>query len=718
MALLVVDTLRADMMEDPALLRSLPTMRRLFEEAYRFERAYAPSHWTLPSHASLFTGLPPHAHRARPPHMRLRSDVPTLAEIFRARGYHTACVTCNPWLSEPFGMTRGFEDVWRPPLLPLVNRLHTWSDRLSGMANGEDGLGRRMAAMAKVVSALVLSTPAVDNGAASLHRGVRKHWQNGGRPPFLVVNLMEAHGPYHARGGFSTWRKRMEHRGIFGRWERLKFAILGGRVPVTEAMRRDIDGVYWSNVRYMDAHLGRLLSGAPSSLWNRGYTILVSDHGQLLGEGGRIDHAAGLSEELIRVPLAIRPPGGGGGRVPYPTDISWLFLLLRAIAEGRPSPLHTWLDWVGQQRSVISEAPGGTVPYVDHLRGRDPHFREDLLAFKAKHDHPALACVRGRWKLVCHLGRDDDELYDLREDTTEEVNRMDEEKETLDDLHRELRERFLGEGARGPAQAPADRMPVETKRAIAQIVLAEALEGERTPVLVWTGGKDSTLVLGLCLEVARERGLQLPPLMVVDHGQHFEETWKFMREVAEAEDLTLLVAKNEPLVEALERGETSLPLERLGGENQEEALKAGLEGDEVPLSLDTPVGNHLLKTVALNRALQEHGFDTVITGIRWDENLARASEVFFSPRENPPHTRVHPILPWTEREVWAYTLEKGLPIHPLYKRGYRSFDGAFDSEPTDTRPAWEQDLETTPERAGRAQDKEKIMERLRALGYF
>ncbi|MFQ5951092.1 MAG: phosphoadenosine phosphosulfate reductase family protein, partial [Candidatus Geothermarchaeales archaeon] len=107
-----------------------------------------------------------------------------------------------------------------------------------------------------------------------------------------------------------------------------------------------------------------------------------------------------------------------------------------------------------------------------------------------------------------------------------------------------------------------------------------------------------------------------------------------------------------------------------------------------------------------------------ISGIRWDENPSRAAEVFLSPREDPPHVRVHPILPWTERDVWTYTLEHDLPIHPLYDRGYRSFDGVQDSEPIEDRPAWEQNLEGSVERAGRAQDKEEMMRRLRDLGYF
>ena len=59
-----------------------------------------------------------------------------------------------------------------------------------------------------------------------------------------------------------------------------------------------------------------------------------------------------------------------------------------------------------------------------------------------------------------------------------------------------------------------------------------------------------------------------------------------------------------------------------------------------------------------------------------------------------------------------------LPIHPLYYQGYRSIDGKYDSKKIDDKPAWEQDLEKTEERAGRAQDKEQMMERLRKFGYM
>ena len=72
--------------------------------------------------------------------------------------------------------------------------------------------------------------------------------------------------------------------------------------------------------------------------------------------------------------------------------------------------------------------------------------------------------------------------------------------------------------------------------------------------------------------------------------------------------------------------------------------------------MDTYVGNHLLKTVALNETLEARDVDGVISGVRWDEQEARAEETFFSPRHDPdiypPHDRVQPILQFDERAVW------------------------------------------------------------------
>ncbi len=715
----VLDTLRADMVDRPDLLASMPFLRGLVDESYFFTRAYAPANTTLPSHASMFTGLLPHQHQARFPRMRIREDVLTIAEVYRREGYRTICITCNPYLSWKYGTTRGFDAVWRWPhrlrwLVLLV------VDSLLRRTQHGPLLFQRAANLIDTLAGLFLTGPRMDNGGRRAAQQVRRFLRDTTRAPFVFVNLMEAHEPYYGRGPFASWRKRLQHAKILHRLSELKMAMGAGRLEPTEALKEDLARIYWENARYLDAQLAAVLEGFPQDVLRKGFLIITSDHGQLLGEKNLLGHMAGLYEDLIRVPLLIRPPRGNGREVLRdPFNITWLFDLLRRIASGEEDGWKAWLSGARKGQVVISEAHGGIVPHPEFLLvARDPQFVSDWIRFKTRHDHPAVACVSGRWKLICHLGRREDEVFDVVAEPKETVNLVSEEKDVMEGLHAELRKQLLGGGSATAGIVRKERLPLRVKKAISDAVLTATLEDYENPVLVWTGGKDSNLALHLTLDVARGRQLPVPTLLFVDHGQHFPETWSFMEEVTEKEGLEVIVARNENLLAAAEGDAQAVPVESLDSENQQEAFRAGLEGTEVSLSLDTPVGNHLLKTVALNQYLRDHGIDAVISGIRWDENPARSSEVFFSPREEPPHIRIHPILPWSEGEVWDHTLEQALPIHPLYRRGYRSFDGVRDSAPTDTRPAWEQDLEAIEERAGRAQDKEEIMEQLRALGYF
>ena len=155
--------------------------------------------------------------------------------------------------------------------------------------------------------------------------------------------------------------------------------------------------------------------------------------------------------------------------------------------------------------------------------------------------------------------------------------------------------------------------------------------------------------------------------------------------------------------------------------------------------------------MALNDAIEEHDVDGILSGVRWDEQEARADETFFSPRHDPdiypPHDRIQPILQFAERDVWdafwnyvvpdtvadfpddgyvptgADDLPNDLtaadiPVSPKYFAGFRSLGSEVSTKKSDDVPAWLQDLDNTVERAGRAQDKEDLMERLRDLGYM
>ena len=308
----------------------------------------------------------------------------------------------------------------------------------------------------------------------------------------------------------------------------------------------------------------------------------------------------------------------------------------------------------------------------------------------------------------------------------------------------------------GANESPDDYPTLADKIEKAVAVTETALDTYENPAVMWTGGKDSTLALYFVKEVAERYGHDKPSAIVLDHYQHFDELLTFVDRWGERWGIDVHVAENNDIGDyvkenGLEPGDP-IPVDSLSERNRREIReRLEWEDDTFPFLLDTYVGNHLLKTVALNDALVEHEIDGIFSGIRWDEQEARADETFFSPRHDPdiapPHDRVQPILQFRERDVWdalwthvvpetveafpdeGYVprsredLPNGLtyedvPVCPKYFDGFRSLGSEVSTERSDTEPAWLQDLDGTTERAGRAQDKEDLMERLRDLGYM
>lgn len=253
-------------------------------------------------------------------------------------------------------------------------------------------------------------------------------------------------------------------------------------------------------------------------------------------------------------------------------------------------------------------------------------------------------------------------------------------------------------------------------------IIREAYREFKKVSILWSIGKDSTTLLWL---VRKAFYGQIPfPVMHIDTGYKFKEIYEFREKYAKEWDLDLIVAKNQ---EAKDRG--------IGPENSK--LDCCTE----------------LKTNALKKAIAKHGFRALYLGIRRDEHGIRAKERIFSPRDEdfewdyknqPPelwdqyktkakdeeHLRVHPLLGWTELDVWEYVKRENLPVVELYfaKNGkrYRSIGcetccNPIDSD-ADTIDKIVEELKTTniSERSGRAQDKESayIMQKLRSLGYM
>jgi len=241
--------------------------------------------------------------------------------------------------------------------------------------------------------------------------------------------------------------------------------------------------------------------------------------------------------------------------------------------------------------------------------------------------------------------------------------------------------------------------------------------------LIWSGGKDSTLTVWICLRFCEENGLKVPKAFTIDEGDSFEEIEEFLKGYSKEWGIELDWGRNEDVLRAAGyKLNAEINVKDLNERNQAEIKRIGFDVEKFPFEAESYIGNHLMKTVVFNTYLEDNGVKAVFQGIRWDEQPARRNDPYVEEVEAsyliPAHTRFRPILHFTERDVWDTILHFKIPFCPLYKQGYRSLGAKSTTVKTSDIPAWEQDLEHTEERAGRRQDKEKTMERLRKLGYM
>jgi phosphoadenosine phosphosulfate reductase len=242
--------------------------------------------------------------------------------------------------------------------------------------------------------------------------------------------------------------------------------------------------------------------------------------------------------------------------------------------------------------------------------------------------------------------------------------------------------------------------------------------------VTWTGGKDSGLALWIIRQVCQERGISIPKTMIIGEGDEFPEIEEFVGRLKTEWGVPLEICRNEDVLRAA--GNTLGALVRvadLSERNRAEIKRIGYEDDEFPFEAESYVGNHLMKTVVFNEFLERNHIRAIFQGLRWDEHPSRFNDAYFEHKEavplSPEHTRIRPILHFTEKDLWDTYEAFEIPYCVLYGRGYRSLGARTTSLISiEGVPAWKQDLENTEERGGRRQDKEQAMDRMRKLGYM
>ncbi|MEW6074535.1 MAG: sulfatase [Planctomycetota bacterium] len=404
--LLVVDTLRADRLSVYGYEReTTPELARLLAarpNAVVFPRAYANGTWTVPSHASLLTGLLPHEHGS---HFALDGSVrfrfglaegtKTLAALLREQGYQTLGAFANNWLRIVHRLDEGFDRYLRASHsepLPFVGE-HV---RLL-LVPGIHPEARKTGARAHAVNQAILS--------------MVEPWSKSGAPLFVFANYADTHGPYVPMPGFrgrfapASPREEVEHLSILA--SPAEMEILQAR--------------YDEELLYADHQIGLLFAALERlGVLDEAWVFVTSDHGEAFGEHGVTEHGTAVYDEIVRVPLLVFPPAGE--TIPPAAGPVSLVDVAATIAG------LSGADLAGAGGDLRRDPgdPGGVA--IEFYGDRGKARRHGGLAAV-----PAVSVLRGDHKLI-RRGADAYELYDLAADPGETRNLAPERPDLVEEL--------------------------------------------------------------------------------------------------------------------------------------------------------------------------------------------------------------------------------------------------------------------------------------------
>lgn len=422
----VLDTVRAGNVASYGYERETsPELDAIAAEGALFVDATSPSTWSLPSHASLFTGRYPSSHGAHAEHHYLDGRFPTLAEILQRSGYETFCFTANAWISDGLGLTRGFA-------------VHE---------QGSGGGGMGFSFIHRLLDRLGLQEADKGGGAIA---GLFEDWareRDSERPAFVFLNFIEAHFPYHMLPH--------EHLRTFtdlgyGRLRAISMSLMGQQfggpgLALDEALGPTRD-MYDGGVAYSSRLVGRVVD----ALRERGtldqtVVVVLADHGEILGEReGYFGHGPTLYQEAIEVPLVVRYPPriAAGTRVETPVSTLGVLASVLDLAGLPPSPTAQVGSLVPLAEGRAGASPGPILSELHEsasmsgeIHREDPQFHSDRRYRMLREGPLKLVTSSTGQELLYDLESDPEESRDLANERPRDLALM---KRRMDGVRAEL----------------------------------------------------------------------------------------------------------------------------------------------------------------------------------------------------------------------------------------------------------------------------------------
>jgi len=388
----VLDALRYDAIEPYGGSVATPKIDELASSSVVFERAYSSAPWTLPSVASLFTGLFPSAVGVDNANHNLNKGFLTLAERMRRAGYFTAAIYDSSFILDSTGFARGFDTV-----LGVREEIKTAADdRLDAFR-----------APSFFIWSLSRIAPHPDHTLSAIYFA-RETLEAAKKPFILWIHILDPHQPYIPPKNFADHIRDVDRE---FEWNGVKTKILRWTTSLASECYESSEckdlterakELYLGEVRFVDSAVGKIVGDLKRlGLWDNTVFVLTSDHGEEFGERFGFGHGRTLYEELLRVPLMLRIPDVQQKRI---------FNRTRTI-----DMMPTILDLANIPYEPKSLDARSLLPVIkgDELIDRDV-FAETNLKGDLKR-----ALIEGDYKIICYRKSARCELFDLVHDPFE-----------------------------------------------------------------------------------------------------------------------------------------------------------------------------------------------------------------------------------------------------------------------------------------------------------